>query len=138
MTIIKGVKMKLVIRRGIFESNSSTTHSCVIMMESNYYKWQNGGYVLRDSYSPFRTLPEDKKPRCGILYTTDEVIELYKLAGYEYNPEESSKEEFIDEMGDFITFEQWYGYDDLEHDENYFTTPNGEKIIVCCKYGVDY
>ena len=130
--------MKRVIRQCVWETNSSTTHSCVIMMQDNYDKWQNGGYVLRHSYDPFRTLPKDKKPRCGILYTTDEVIELYKLAGYEYNPDESSKEKFIDERGDFITFEKWYDYDNLEYDKNYFTTPNGEEIVVCCQYGEDY
>jgi len=129
---------KSVIRQCVWETNSSTTHSCVIMTRDEYDKWKNGGYVLRDSYDPFKKLPEDKKPKHNIVYTSDEVIEFYRLYGYEYNQKESSKEKFIDEMGDFITFEKWYDYDLLEYDKNYFTTPGGEEIVVCCQYGENY
>ena len=142
--------MRTVIRRCIFESNSSTSHTCVIMTEEQNKKWEEEDlyyYPNHDWYDPFKKLPEDKKPKAGCLYTQDEVLEFHKLQGYEPNPEEYTDDEFEDEedikdifikeMGDFFKYTQWFEDEYLETDENHFTTPGGEKIVVCCKYGRD-
>lgn len=34
--------MKRVIRRGVFETNSSSTHSITMVSSEDYNKWQNG------------------------------------------------------------------------------------------------
>ena len=141
--------MKKVIRKCVFETNSSTSHATVIMTEEQYNRWTNENlyyYGGSKYYDPFEKLPEDKKPKAGCLYTQDEVLEFHKLQGYEYNPDEfvpdadyydDAKDEFIKEMGDFIKYTQWFEDEYLETDENHFTTPGGEKIVVCCKYGRD-
>lgn len=36
------------------------------------------------------------------------------------------------------TSEDWYESDYAEYDEDTYTTPNGEKIIVLCQHGSDY
>ena len=36
------------------------------------------------------------------------------------------------------TYDEWFDDDYAEHDTDYFTTPNGEKIVVHCKHGSDY
>lgn len=142
--------MKTVIRRCIFESNSSTSHTVVIMTEEQNEKWKEEDlyyYPYHDWYDPFKKLPENQKPKSGCLYTQDEVLKFHKLQGYEPNPEEYDEDEFeseedmkdifIKEMGDFIKYTQWFEDEYLETDENHFTTPGGEKIVVCCKYGRD-
>lgn len=139
--------MKKVIRREVWETNSSTTHSVVIMTAEQSKKWEeeNLYYYPPDRwYDPFRGLPEDKKPKPGFLYTQDEVIEFHKLQGYEYDPgagdyatDWENKDQFIREMGDFIGYESWHDDEYLEFDSTSFTTPGGEEIIVECKYGYD-
>lgn len=133
------------IRRCVFETNSSLSHSCVIMTEEQDKKWEeeNLYYYPNSFYNPFNDLPEDKRPKSGCLYTQDEVIGFYELQNYVYDPndysdEEDPKEEFIKEMGDFIGYNQWVDDEDSYHDTETYTTPRGEKIIVHCKYGSDY
>ena len=140
--------MKRVIRNSVWETNSSTSHSVVIMTEDKYKQWEKENlyyYSKRSWYDPFDKLPEDKKPKDGELYTQDEVLEFYKLQGYEYDPasgdydtDEENKDQYIREMGDFAGYDSWNNDEYLETDVNYYTTPGGEKIVVCCKYGTDY
>lgn len=141
--------MKRVIRRGVWETNSSTSHSVIIMTEDKYKKWEEGNLYYygntRSWYDPFKELPEEKKPRNGELYTQDEVIEFYRLQGYEFDPEagdydtvEENKDQYISEMGDFVGYHSFAENEYLETDTNYYTTPGGEKIVVTCQYGSDY
>lgn len=140
--------MKEVIRKEVWETNSSTSHSVVIMTEDKYKQWEKENLYYYDGgrswYDPFDKLPEDKKPKADGLYTQDEVIEFYKLQGYEYDPtsgdydtDEENKDQYIKEMGDFASYDAWANDEYLEFDTNEFITPGGEKIVVCCKYGYD-
>lgn len=141
--------MKKVIRNGVFETNSSTQHSVIIMTEEQDEKWkeENLYYYEKSYWNSFKKLSEDKQPKAGCLYTKDEVLEFYKLIGYEpdpeiYSPDEDDEENdvndiFIKEMDDFISYEDWGNSEYLEYDTNYYTTPGGEKIVVKCKYGYD-
>ena len=50
--------MKQVIRRGVFETNSSSTHSITMCSEEIFDKWINGEYLyVEDSWG----WPEDRK-----------------------------------------------------------------------------
>lgn len=139
--------MKRVIRREVWETNSSTTHSTVIMIADQYKRWEEENlYYYKNPhwYDLFEKLPEDKKPKECELYTQDEVIEFYRLIGYEYNPEsgdyetdEENKDQYIREMGDFIGNDTWDNDEYLETDVTHYTTPGGEEIVVLCKYGRD-
>lgn len=144
---------KKVTRRCVWETNSSTTHSTIIMTEENYKKWKQEKlyyYPPNRGYDPFKKLPEDKKPKSGYLYTQDEVLEFYKLKGYEYNPlelddydegeaydERELKDMYIKEMCDFAGYDAWNDDEYLEFDKHTYTTPGGETIVVACKYGRD-
>jgi hypothetical protein len=140
--------MRHVIRRSVFDSNSSTMHTCVIMTEDQYKKWESGKlYYYKYSAWLFDNLPKEKRPEVGCLYTQDEVISFYDLTKYKYDPStyisaneeySNSKDQFIKEMGDFIGYDDWFDDEYLEMDNEKYITPNGERIIVCCKYGNDY
>ena len=136
--------MRHIIRRSVFDSNSSTMHTCVIMTEDQYKKWESGKlYYYKYSVWLFDKLPKEKRPEVGCLYTQDEVISFYDLTEYQYNPStyeeySNSKDQFIKEMGDFIGYDNWFDDEYLEMDNEKYITPNGEKIIVFCKYGNDY
>lgn len=137
--------MKRVIRKCTFETNSSTSHSCVIMMKEQYDRWCEDKlyYLLYEPYWNDK-LPEDEKAIHGRLYTEDEVLDFYKKAGYEYIYDESEdisdeelKVQYIREHYGFVSYEMWND-EYLEKDEHYFTTPGGEDIVVLCKYGANY
>ena len=139
--------MKKVIRREAWETNSSTSHSIVIMTAEQDEKWgqEDLYYYPPDRYDyTFNELPDDQKPKPGCLYTQDEVLQFYKLIGYVYEPKENGDDEeytvddYIYEMGTFIGYNRWTDDEYLEFDTNYFTTPSGENIVVHCKYGTDY
>ena len=107
------------IRVGIFETNSSSTHSMVIGMKSDFDNWKNGKlyYCDCDCY--------DGKFKEGKFYSKEEV---------------ESYLESIDETRDkydFSTYDEFTDDDYLEVDVNTFTTPNGEVIKTVCKYGYD-
>jgi len=141
--------MKRVIRKGVFETNSSTSHSCVIMTEEQNKKWEEENLYYYPSsryYNQFKDLPEDKQPHPGCFYTQEEVLEFYKLKGYEYKPDEfvpeadkydDAKDEFIREMSDFVSYNSWHDDEYMEFDDNYLTTPGGERVVVECKFGRD-
>lgn len=42
--------MKQTIRRGVFETNSSSTHTLTVCSEEVYEKWKNGEYYYDDYY----------------------------------------------------------------------------------------
>ena len=138
---------KRVVRRKVWETNSSISHSVVIMTAEQNEKWKEEGlyyYPPNKWYDSFRGVPEDEKPKPGFFYTQDECIRFHRLQGYEYDPEagecntdEENKDQFIREMGDFLGYDAWHDDEYAYFDSNSYTTPGGEEIIVECKYGQD-
>ena len=130
--------MKKQIRRGVFETNSSSTHSCTIMMKDDYDRWKRDELYLFDGIP--HHYPEECRPEVGKMYTKEEVIEFLKAYnkshGYDDNDYEDY-EVFEDDRRD----EEFKKYDDesnLEEDYTTFTTPGGETVIALCEYGYDY
>ena len=103
--------MKLQVRTGVFETNSSSTHSITICTQKDFDAFKNG-----------------KK-----------VICVYSLKLYDTVEEGLKKERWADE-GSFRTYdgfneyvsESWY-----ENFEETFTTPGGEKVVAFGYYGHD-
>lgn len=115
------------IRHGVFETNSSSTHSLTICMESDYDKWRNGEVLFHHDY---RT-GEDK------FITEEEAMDF--LRSHKYDPDTMS----VDELHDAMLDEDMYSYRRF-YDEGYletffedFVTPNGEAVVAFGKYGYD-
>ena len=133
---------KRVIRYRVFESNSSMSHSLVIMTEDDYDRWENEGlYVYTEdpawAYKNAKLVPI----RYG-LYTKDECFEFLKGIGYEYygnadDEDDYEVEEYLRDGG-FITYTSWTEDEWEEQMEDvYFTTPSGDKMVVISKCGRD-
>ena len=120
------------IRRGVFETNSSSTHSLTMMTKSDYERWHNDHlYLYRSEY----TYGWDfNKPVKGNLYTRDEVVEFAK--NYKYYED---GEEIDDKMLRYMDFVSWddEGNEYLESFYEEFTTPSGETIVAFGEYGYD-
>lgn len=143
--------MKETIRDNVFETNSSTSHSLVILSEENYNKWAEGDLYLYLGDKWFEKelrksgVPEDKIPKVDHFYTKDEVIERLILAGYIKNIEEMDEDEFEECLlestrdNNFYTFGGWNGDSEysLEEDTYYHTSEHGDKLAIRAKYGYD-
>jgi hypothetical protein len=112
------------------------------MPEEDYNRWrrENLYYYDRKWAYGFKKLPKDEQPVKGTMYTKEEVINFYKKTG-EFNEdninEDYTVDEFINEMGDFDSYEGWSDSDWEEYNEYEYTTPGGEKLIIETKCGRD-
>ena len=135
--------MKRKIRRCVWETNSSMSHSLIIMTEEQEEKWKSGLYYYDFEYwNPFRDIPKEKQPVKGQFYTQDEVLNFLELIGYKYNAEEweddGGVEQFIYECDDdFKSYEQWHESDWEEYGDRTYVTPSGEKLMIEWKCGRD-
>lgn len=127
--------MKRQIRRGVYETNSSSCHSLVMCMESDYDRWENEGlYLFKGSSYGY---PDDKKPTSGNFYTRDEAIAFEKASKYSHDYVDWNND---DDVEDMLHDNEWYDFDyfwnnyceDYETFTDYFTTPTGESV---CSFG---
>jgi hypothetical protein len=122
--------MRRQIRRGVFETNSSSTHSLTMMMKSDYDRWQTEQLYLYEGGYGWKF----KEPIKNNLYTKDEVMKFAKNNRY-YHGEEEIDNETMRDMG-FISWDD-EGNEYLEGFYEGFTTPSGETIVAFGEYGYD-
>lgn len=123
------------IRQGVFETNSSSTHSITIAPESDFNKWKNGEVYLNDGWWS----SDDDPSKDKTFLTKDEAINL--LGSYEYYKRNEDLNDMNDEElnevfrdWDIYTFENYWD-DYLEDYETHYTTEHGDNIIVFGQYG---
>lgn len=110
------------IRRNVFETNSSSTHTLVITTESEYSDWIKGT-VVYDGYQER-------------LISIEEAMEISGI---------KDKEEFLRLLNDvesyndvayrFHTFDEFYDDDELEFFKQDHITKHGDKVVVFGCYG---
>lgn len=104
------------IRRGVFETNSSSTHSMTIVSKEDYDRWGKGELF----YDPYRDILVDRK----------HVDKRLKDLGCTIN----SEEDFYESLEDFDFYTQDTYYDkyisDFEAYEKSFITKSGDEIVV--------
>ena len=122
--------MKKQIRRGVFETNSSSTHSLTMMMKSDYDRWHIENLYL---YTGSGWGWDFNKPTKNNLYTKDEAVEFIK--NYKYYDDKEIDYEYLRDM-DFISWDD-EGTDYLESFYDEFITPSGETIVAFGEYGYD-
>lgn len=120
------------VRRGVFETNSSSTHSLTMMMKSDYERWQNEQLYL---YTGSGWGWDFNKPVCNHMYTRDEAVAFAK--SYRYYDEEEEIDNKLLKYMDFISWDD-EGSEYLESFYEEFTTPSGEIIVAFGEYGNDY
>ena len=133
-------------RKGCFETNSSSTHSMVMGLDSDFDKWKKGELLyIGDSYG----LDREGK----VFVTKEELTELIKAKQEKQKAEKKTYVSFDGFKGTFddddmeilrdeeifATLDDYCEYrgEYLEEDEQIFTTPSGEKVRCLCYYGYD-
>ena len=131
------------VRSGVFETNSSSTHSLTICTEEEFNKWKAGELLFCRYEERFaETVPmteSDKDDAKQHYYDTksaywkdweqlseDEVKSWYAKYANDYLRKKSY---------DMQTYQDYIHEYELERFERHYTTPNGEKIVAFGKYG---
>ena len=130
------------IRRGVFETNSSSTHSLTMCSESEYDRWKKGELLYHSYDGEFKTkeqILEDAKK------TREEYLEKQKNGEALYRYQENYVRAETDEdllkveldIEDWKAFDSFWDYVECEYEtfEQEHTASNGEKIIAFGYFG---
>lgn len=133
--------MKKQIRRGVYETNSSSCHSITMCMESDYDRWQEGNLYLFTGLGWY--YPDNNKPEKNHFYTREEAIEFEKTNKYVREDVNWTDEEEVNEIlheNEFYDYEYFLNEYCKNYEDYYetMTTPNGENVVAFGYYGYGY
>lgn len=128
----------LQVRHGVFETNSSSTHSITLCKKSEYDAWVKGEVYLNDGWWGKELENKDKK-----FLTKEEAIKLITDSGhyedtdlYSLDKEELSEIFYEEEIYDTEMYDNMCEY--YEQYEEKYTTDSGDVIIAFGYFGNDY
>jgi len=124
------------IRANTFETNSSSTHSLVILTEEQETLFNNGELYFRSEYDNDIITKEERN---------EIMLELMSEDGWEtiinLSVEENIKKYIFDCIDDYnfpISLDNWLDSYELDTNVEHYTSPSGDKLIICAKYGHNY
>ena len=124
--------MKRQIRRGVFETNSSSVHSITMCSHDEYTKWVNGELIFNNDSEKFITREDAiEKVKQFTHWKTGELL---------YPDTDWSNNEEVDEIlrkNYYYTEKEFWDNMDYETFDDTYTTPNGEVIHAFGYYGHD-
>lgn len=130
--------MKKQIRRGVYETNSSSCHSITMCTEADYYRWENGELLLCMGWG--FGYPKDNKPGENHFYTRDEAIAFEKTSRFNSDVDWNNKHDVDIILRDngFLTYDYFWNVYCEECYEGYeetMVTPSGDSIVAFGYYG---
>lgn len=131
------------IRRGVFETNSSSTHSLTMMMKEDYLRWKDGNYMYTEREGCLCPINPELTPIEGVVYTPEEVCAFLMNDKYFVKHNEAlgiTEAPTPETLAQYEPYE--YGFDTINDESDYldsyydeFTTPNGETVVAFGEYG---
>lgn len=135
------------IRRGTFETNSSSTHSITICPKETYDKWLNGEMLFdewNDKFIDSVDITPDDYLKASFVYENSKGkyykgwIELTKEEQKEYTTEYVLKNLKQRDSYKYLTYDEWRGHQEcLETYTKYYTSPSGDELVAFGAYGYD-
>lgn len=110
------------VRKSVFETNSSSTHSLVMAVKSDFDRWERGEVYYCNCLWGYE---ERNRFTAGKFYPKEEIDAYYKSIGKERDGY------------DFITYDEFRDTEYLETSTYTYVTPTGEIIKAIAKYGYD-
>ena len=136
--------MKRQIRRRVFETNSSSTHSLTMCSEEEFEQWKNGELLFdewgSESFVKANSLSDDDKKYAAQDYENhkDEFSkdwsDLSESAKEKYYTKYAKENNIANE--DAKTYEVWHN-NDLQTFAYRYTSKCGHKIVAFGEYGYD-
>lgn len=136
--------MKRQIRCGVFESNSSSTHTLTICSEAEFEAWRKGEVLFdrwSDKFVALYEMSEDDKENAHKEYedakadywkdwntlSEEEKEKWYKKYASDHHLKDEDLQTYDEYMGDYY----------LETYSQSYTTKSGDRVIAFGKYGYD-
>lgn len=140
------------IRKNVFETNSSSTHTLAICTEDEYKDWQAGKLLFNKWNETFvknsiKITKQDREEAQrhynqgkGKYYKdwfelTDAEREEYI---YNYIAQQRRQEKSFSFEEDGLTYQEFMqncNNDGLETETSHYTSPSGDKLVITCAYG---
>ena len=122
------------IRANTFETNSSSTHSMIILTEEEYNKLESGELYLNDD----EVITKEEAKNIFLKHMNEDKYEYDNDLSFEENVK-NYLDEFEYYSGEYPqSLENWKEEDELESDTNIYISPSGDKLRIICKYGTNY
>lgn len=132
----------LQMRKNVFETNSSSTHSITMCTEDEYNAWANGDVLLNDGWWGKDNTSEFKDKK---FVTREEAEDIIKCNKYHEPTDELSDlsdEEFNEYCYDMdyelYSMDRYFENEYLEWFDEKYTTPSGETVVAFGLYGTNY
>ena len=135
--------MKRQIRCGVFETNSSSTHSLTMCSEEEFEAWKRGEVLFQEygeeNFISATKLSEHDKKMAQEDYEENkddfqkDWNDLSEDAKQKYYTKYVKENDIIDE--DAKTYDQYMNDGDLETFVQRYTSKNGDKIVAFGEYG---
>ena len=119
------------IRRGVFETNSSSVHSLTMCSGEEYEKWENGEILYWRDKDKFGTREEIIAELKTMKYYGGELY----YSDVNWNDEDEVNDVFSDEG--IQTCEEFFDDEYHETFQDSYVTPNGEEVVAFGYYGFD-
>lgn len=123
--------MKKQIRRGVFETNSSSVHSITMCSQDEYSKWERGEVLFWRDKGKFGTKEEIIAELKTLKWYSGEL----RYPDTDWDDEDIVSDIFSDE--EIQTEETYWNNCDYETFSDSYTTANGEIIKAFGYYGED-
>ena len=122
------------IRANTFETNSSSTHSMIILTEEEYDKLESGELYLNDD----EVITKEEAKNIFLKHMNEDK--------YIYDDDLSFEENIKNYLDEFEYYpceypqslKTWKEEDELESDTNIYISLFGDKLRIICKYGTNY
>ena len=135
--------MKRQVRRGVFETNSSSTHSLTMCSEEEFEAWKRGEVLFQEygeeNFISATKLSEHDKKMAQEDYEENkddfqkDWNDLSEDAKQKYYTKYAKENDIIDE--DAKTYDQYMNDGDLETFVQRYTSKNCDKIVAFGEYG---
>ena len=132
-------------RRGVFETNSSSTHSLTICTEEEFEKWRNGE-LLFDRWNDcfIEEIPLSDQEQTDAMENYNDIKSTYWKNWEQLSEEEIESwyrryaSQYLNKSNDGQTYDEYmHSSYDLEVYSKHYTSPSGDKLVVFGKYGYD-
>nr|DAV73617.1 MAG TPA: hypothetical protein [Bacteriophage sp.] len=140
------------IRKNVFETNSSSTHTLAICTEDEYKKWQEGKMLFNKWNETFIknsiNITKQDKVEAEERYNTykgkyykdwSELTEAERDEyTYNYIAQQRRQEKSFSFEEDGLTYQEFMqdcSNGGLETETSRYTSPSGDKLVITCAYG---
>lgn len=142
------------IRKNVFETNSSSTHTLAICTEDEYKDWKDGKLLFNKWHETFvknsiRITKQDRKEAeeyytrgKGKYYKDWSELTDAEREEYTYNyiaqQRKQEKNSLFDYEGSGLTYQEFMqdcNTEGLETETSRYTSPSGDKLVITCAYG---